>query len=142
MRRGLVTSPHPPPEESESDMAAAGRPAVAARVARRDARAGSGRSAGEYAASANEGIGPREARLTRDARAWSNNPCWHTLIFFTFSRAKKVDLTVERDPGFPNGGPPFGKKKQILLFYAEIKDSVSMQVRLQISVSAPSWNRQ
>jgi hypothetical protein len=63
-------------------------------------------------------------------------------LIFSHFRALKVDLTVERDPGFPNGGPPFRKKKQILLFYAEIKDSVSMQVRLQISVSAPSWNRQ
>jgi len=60
MRRCLSQSPHPP-EESESDMAAAGRPAgarVSARVARRDARAGSGRSAGEDAASANDGIRP------------------------------------------------------------------------------------
>jgi len=58
--------------------------------------------------------------------------------FFTFSRAKSI-FTVERDRGSERRTR---KKADSALFYAEIKDSASMQVRLQISVSAPSWNRQ
>jgi len=42
--------------------------------------------------------------------------------------------------GVPNGGP---EKKQIPPFFMQkSKTPSSMQVRLQISVSAPSWNRQ
>jgi len=61
--------------------------------------------------------------------------------FGTFSRAKSI-FTVERDRGSRTAERRTRKKADSALFYAEIKDSASMQVRLQISVSAPSWNRQ